>query len=538
MAIPACINRVKARCHLYLSVSKLLAIVTVITSGLLLTACHDELHVTLKSGGAVQGKWHDGIEGSSREFLGIPYAKPPTGDLRFKPPKPIRWRGTLETTEYGPSCLQNPGALSAPGELSENCLTLNVHAPALNDRHKKTKRSGHAYKLPVMVWIHGGAFVAGGSVQYPGHKLAQDHNVIVVTMNYRLGALGFVSHPALDEELGGALSGNRALQDQQLAMQWVKANIERFGGDPDNITLMGESAGAMSVCTHIVAPGSQSLVDKFIMQSGVCVGGLPLFSKAAVEANSQQLVEDLCPPSSDTLTCLRELPGEAITAWGAEAGALNSGWGATIIPGSDTLPATPAELITSGQFNNSAVMLGTNLYEWALFQAIGAGTNVASIAELNAYIDATYPPPMAAALKAAYAPPADALANIYLTTLITDQVFRCPTRRMANLLQAAGSDVWLYSFEQDNPAHAYEIPYLFNYVSAPLGIDPTDSPTKDVIQGYWTAFAEQSTPNHDALPFWPSYDSASQQYMILQDAPIAGVGLSAAACDLWDSFGI
>lgn len=489
------------------------------------------LVVKLNTAGSVEGKWNGNVANTAREFLGIPYAKAPVGKLRFMPPLPTTWAGTKSAKAFGASCMQNPGALAATGTLSEDCLSLNVFTPPVSS-------SKTAQKLPVMVWIHGGAFIAGGSNQYPGHKLAQDKNVIVVTMNYRLGALGFLSHPAVDTALGGPYSGNMGLHDQQLALMWVKANINKFGGDPTNITLMGESAGAMSVCTHMVAPGSQYLVDRFILQSGVCVGGLPVFTKATVEGVSTQLSNELCANSADTLACLRSLPAASITSWGASRGIFGAGWGATVIPNSLVLPDTPKNLISAGQYNKGELMLGTNKYEWSLFQMIGAAPSVTSIAQFNGYLDASYPAPMAAALKAAYAPPVDALANVYLSTLMTDQVFRCPTRRMANLVQANGSDVWLYSFEQNNPAHAFEIPYLFNYVSAPLGIDPTNSPTKDVMQNYWSSFAVDGNPNGGTMPNWPSYDGAAQEYMVLKDVPVSGVGLSAAACNLWDSFGI
>lgn len=514
--------------------SKIAGITAISASAVLLcgaTSIDKALVVKLNTGGSVEGKWNGTAASSAREFLGIPYAKAPVGKLRFMPPLPTKWTGTKQAKAYGASCMQNAGALAATGTLSEDCLSVNVFTPAAS-------ASPTAAKLPVMVWIHGGAFVAGGSNQYPGHKLAQDKNAIVVSMNYRLGALGFLSHPAVDTAMGGPYSGNMGLQDQQLALLWVKANISKFGGDPTNITLMGESAGAMSVCTHMVAPGSQLLVDRFILQSGVCVGGLPVHTKATVEGVSTQLSNELCANAADTLACLRALPAADMTAWGASRGIFGAGWGATVIPNSLTLPDTPTNLIRSGDYNQGELMLGTNKYEWSLFQMIGAAPSVASIAQFNGYLDASYPAPMATALKAAYAPPVDALANVYLSTLMTDQIFRCPTRRMANLAQENGSDVWLYSFEQNNPAHAFEIPYLFNYVSVPLGIDPTSSPTKDVMQGYWSSFAVDGNPNGGTLPFWPGYDSVSQEYMVLKDSPVSGIGLSNAACNLWDSFGI
>lgn len=508
--------------------AKMAGLVLVSSSALLLSsaalAINDPLHVHLHSGGSVAGKWHADVEGSVREFLGIPYAKAPVGDLRFAPPVAAKIHGTIEAKAFGASCMQNPGSLSAPGPLSEDCLSLNVYSPA------------DGQKLPVMVWIHGGAFTSGGSAQYDAQRLAMDKNVVVVTLNYRLGALGFLSHPEMDAEQGGP-SGNLGLLDQSLALKWVKKNIKRFGGDQNNITLFGESAGARSVCAHMVAPESKKLVDRFVMQSGVCTGGLPIFDKTQVEAISTDLGDAFCPDTTDQLACLREADPAALTAWGADRGLFGAGWGATIIPNGPMLPDDPEVLINSGKFNRGEAIIGTNLYEWGLFQRLGVAPHVANIADLHAYIDASFPPTSAPVLKAAYNPPVDALAPTYLTIMLSDRLFHCPARVMAKVLANNGSNVWLYSFEQGNPAHAFEIPYVFNYVSVPLGIDPTNSPSKDVFQDYWTAFADNGNPNNANQPVWPMYDASAQDYMVIKDAPAAGVGFKTAACDMWDALG-
>ncbi|HKU44412.1 MAG TPA: carboxylesterase family protein, partial [Polyangiales bacterium] len=181
-----------------------------------------------------QGKLQGKLVNTTREFLGIPYAKAPIGALRFAPPQAAPgWSGTRSAVAMGPSCPQPAGALAAPGPQSEDCLTLNVYAP------------NAGAKLPVMVFVHGGAFVGGGSIQYDAQRLSEQGKVIVVTFNYRLGALGLFAHPALDAVRGTAPSGNDALRDQQLALAWVKANIESFKGDPANVTLFGESAGSL-----------------------------------------------------------------------------------------------------------------------------------------------------------------------------------------------------------------------------------------------------------------------------------------------------
>lgn len=470
-------------------------------------------------------------DGTTRKFLGIPYAMPPVGELRFAPPQAVAsWSDTLDASASGPSCIQSQGALSAPGPQSEDCLTVNVYTP----------EGAEPGSLPVMTFIHGGAFVAGGSVQYDGSKLSEDYNVIVVTLNYRLGALGFVSHPDLDLELGSPLSGNMGLQDQQLALQWVQDNISEFGGDPENVTLFGESAGAMSTCVHLVAPGSQELADQFIMQSGVCAGGLTISSKAEMETLSSALVDNFCADAADKLECIRSQPAEEVIAWGADNGIFGAGWSPTIIPGSTVLVDDPIALIASGQYNQGPMILGTNQFEWGLFQAVSSAESVSSVEEFNAYIDSGYPETIAPTLKVAYAPPSDELANAFLLTMVTDQTFRCPTRRLARLAQISGSNVWLYSFddspEQENPSHAYELPYVFNYVSAALGIDPMGKSLLASFQGYWTSFAKNGAPAADGLVAWENYDASGDQHLSITDTPAMGAGLSASACDMWDAF--
>lgn len=500
-------------------------------SALLLVACgsdddiqHDT-SVQLNHGGSVEGLWYEDEENGPREFLGIPYAQAPTGNLRFTPPQAASWEGSIDTQAFGPSCVQNPGALSAAGELSEDCLSLNVFTPALDDGEKD---------IPVMVWIHGGAFIAGGSNQYDAINLAKDKNVIVVTMNYRLGALGFFSHPDIDTELGEE-QGNLGLQDQQLALKWVNENIEAFGGDINNVTLFGESAGAMSVCTQMVAPNSQDYVNRFILQSGVCAGGgLPVIEKATVEAASTALANELCPEASDKIACLRDATPAAVMAWGSDNGLFANPWGATVIPNGPILPDSPQNLIASEQYNKGGVIIGTNANEWGLFQIIGAAPSVTTVDELSAYIDNEYPSIITGLIKNEYLPEDDALANAALSRLTTDVVFRCPARRMAALTQATGTDTWLYSFEQGLAFHAYEIPYVFNYVSAPLGIDPTESLTKDVMQDFWSSFAHTGNPNNDAQPTWSHYDSESNEHMIIKDEPISSTDLAKSACDMWD----
>ncbi|MVF11347.1 carboxylesterase family protein [Ketobacter sp. MCCC 1A13808] len=509
---------------------RLIGVVSVTAGAFYMVGCggggngaDDFLTVSTQSG-LVKGFYKDGTAGSAREFLGIPYAKPPLGELRFAPPQPVEpWSEPYQAMEFGASCMQNVGALSASGDVSEDCLTLNVYSPD----------GVNTSTLPVMVFIHGGAFISGGSNQYDGWRLAEQYGAVVVTLNYRLGALGFLSLPELDATLPAADAGNAALEDQRLALEWVQQNIGSFGGDKDNVTLFGESAGSMSACVHMVSPGSQNLADKFIMESAVCVGGLPVNTKQQATAVGTDLANAFCEGEADQLACLRAVPAADLVAWGADAGIFGAGWSPTVISGSNMLPDAPINLIESGQYNQGPIIVGTNVREWGLFQLIGSGETVATVDEFNAVIDATYPAQLAPSVKQVYAPAADAVANLKLIEVLTDQLFRCPARTLARATTAMGSEVWLYSFEQGAAYHAMELPYVFGNPSATLAPE-LNEPTREAIQSYWSAFAAGGNPNLDSQPEWPGFDAGSDQHMVLKEASEAASELATATCDFWD----
>src|SRR5580698_589132 len=242
--------------------------------------------------GLVRGAGVAGVN----SFLGLPYAAPPTGNLRWRPPQPAAaWTGVRDATQFGPSCPQSTvnNPYLPPGPISENCLYLNVYTPA----------SGSSSGRPVLVWIHGGGLTVDGARNYDGTKLAAD-GTVVVTINYRLGALGFLAHPALASRPGGP-AGNYGLMDQQAALRWVQANISRFGGNPRNVTIAGESAGGLSVLAQLVSRGSRGLFQRAIVQSGAFA--LHQQSLAAAEAAGKAFAAKAgCP--DQTARCLRRLP--------------------------------------------------------------------------------------------------------------------------------------------------------------------------------------------------------------------------------------
>ena len=223
-----------------------------------------------------------------------------------------------------------------------------------------------------------------------------------------------------------------------------------------------------------------------------------------------------------------------MVAWGDELGIFGAGWAPTVVPKSDILPAQPLTLFASGQYNQSPVVLGTNRSEWGLFQLIGDSETVSSIAEFNGFVDTTYPAALAGPLKTLYEPASDAVANASLIQLLTDQVFRCPTRGLARLLQATGSPVWLYSFDYPPAFHAMELPYVFGKPNGLLAPELNET-LRQAVQGYWTGFATQGVPGAEGLPQWPAYDAVSDQHMSLNDPTLAGQGLAQTTCDFWSS---
>ena len=509
--------------------------------------------------GALNGK----RAGATCEYLGIPFGKAPTGPLRFMPPEAAPgWSTPRDATAYGPSCLQANSTLGAVGTTSEDCLSVNVFTP-------QATPSG---PLPVMVFIYGGAFTSGSSSLYDGQAMSEKGPVIVVTMNYRLGALGFLALPELDSQRSGAPSGSDGIRDQQLALKWVQSNIATFHGDASNVTVFGESAGSMSTCMHLVSPGSQGLANRYIMESGACVGKAPLLNtQAQTYQISQELASSFCSGDggapdaspSDVLACLRAADPMALMTWVPPAGDPQTGINAlvgnllgppfapTVEGTGGVLPDLPANLIAKGMFNkDAAILAGTNKDEWGLFVDLATSPltggssssplNITSAAQLNQGIEKIYG--AAASQVEAQYPSTDATAPQVFIDLVTDYAFRCPTRDLARTTMAQGTKTYyLYSYEIGKAWHSFELVPLFN-VSV-LGLLGATTPSKGFqsdMLGYWTQFAATGNPNaakSGGAPMWPAYDAASDQYMQLLDSPpVANAHLSQAQCDFWDSF--
>jgi para-nitrobenzyl esterase len=439
-----------------------------------------------------------------RSFKGIPYAAPPVGSLRWRAPQPARgWRGVRDATQFGAHCAQNGGSFGQ-ASMSEDCLFLNVYTPA--------RRGLPLRNAPVMVWIHGGALVTGLSDSYdPTALVAQ--GTVVVTINYRLGALGFLAHPALSAEQRDGASGDYGLMDQQAALRWVQRNIGFFGGDRHNVTIFGESAGGLSVHSQLVSPLSRGLFDKAIVESGAY--NLDQASLAtAQQAGTGFATNTGC--ASQTAACLRGLPVAAILARQAT----------NITPNVDgrVLPRTVRQAFTSGQFNHVPVVEGSNHDEWRLFVAITELTNgPLTAAGYVPAIQATLgvPTATAQALAAAYplsAFPSPALA---LSALGTDAIFACNSRSSARLLSGF---VPTFQYEFDDPNapmiflppvsfptgsyHAAEIQYVFpNANSRLVGAQVTLS--RNMVAA-WARFARTGDPGARHAGDWPRFGATDR----------------------------
>lgn len=488
--------------------------------------------------GLVEGS----LTGSTRAFLGIPYAAPPVAELRWKPPAPAAaWTDTLSAAKVGRSCPQLSILSGAVDKNSgEDCLTLNVWTPS--------RLSGSP--APVLVWIHGGAFIlgSGGEPSYNGQVLSEATGSVIVSINYRLGPLGFLAHPALKaEDAGHPSSGGYGLEDQRAALAWVKANIAAFGGDPGRVTIFGESAGGMSVCMHMVSPQSKGLFERAIIESGPCNRGTP---EADAFAQADQFVTALgcsmAGGNAEILACLREKPFEEILTALPSSNDLIFGDGASWFPVFEgwNLPDLPEKLLASGSFEKVPVLLGSNADEGTLFFQLG-GTMIADDIALEAMAEKMVPGKGQEVLKH-YSTATHGSAQAAAMAAVGDAGFVCPTRRAARFMTAAGADAYLYHFTYSPPGsllgdlgafHSAEIKYVFGNPSQllPQQLTAEELALSSVMMGYWSRHGAAGDPNGgDALP-WPKYSADKDENIVLAPMISTQAGLKKDLCDFWDS---
>jgi para-nitrobenzyl esterase len=505
-------------------------------------ACPAEENVVGVTGGCIRGA----TAGPVHRFLGVPYAAPPTGGQRWRPPSdPGAWPGVRDTSALSKACPQAE-ALLGGGVLAwdEDCLYLNVWTSSLDTKAK----------LPVMVWIHGGGLVngSGGEPYYGGTYLADEGRVVVVTINYRLWQLGYLGHPALAAEQAGK-SGNYGLLDQIAALRWVQANIGRLGGDPDNVTVFGESAGALSACALLASPRASGLFHRAIMESGGCPGyGTYVRPEKTVSAMATEGTEEQgvryamalgCGSDGGTLACMRaKSASDVLATLPGTAGVLSQSerYGFTVE--GDVLPDTPDARTASGSFNRVPVVLGTNADEGVIFVA---PLQIPGDVAYGVYVHAAFPGARGDAVLAQYPSSAYASPKAALAALVTDLVFACPARRKARDLGKSVANVYLYQFAQVpsfalvlglGSFHGSEIDSVFGTLRDRTAAMATaeERLLSNAMLGYWSRFARTGDPNGGDVA-WPKYSTAGDASLRLASPISAAMGLKMQKCDFWDS---
>ena len=492
------------------------------------------------------------LGGRMCEYLGIPYAASPVDELRFAAPQPAEFRDeTFEADSFGDMCMQYPLSLFEPPELSgsEDCLTLNIWR-----RTEPLER-----KLPVMVFVHGGGFKFGSSSEelYVGTKLAGIGGVVVVSFNYRLGPLGFFGHPALEEE---EHLGNFGLLDQIAALKWVRENIEAFGGDPENITIFGESAGGMSVGLMLVNPGTDGLFNRAVIESGPMVRFGHSREKAA--EITLDMAEEFGCVDGDVEQCLREVPAEKFFDFvnpGFSMGPASDGEDGRrtynfrpVIDGK-VVPDNILSELREGSFNRDVkLIMGFNSDEASLFtmtmqieteekyrqkvrEALEQrGHEFGVGVEVLEEIMTLYP-------AEDYETPEKAYID-----LVSDMAFGCPAVIAADTMTGFDAELYLYEFGKSpsnlnigkdlGAFHAVEVMYIFSNFKY-LGFDIESKSNKEFarrVLRLWASFAHSGTPSGGDFPQWPKYEPDSKSYLYINDAAEVRSDYKARQCDFFD----
>jgi para-nitrobenzyl esterase len=486
--------------------------------------------------GMVEGRLEEGMW----EFLGIPYAAPPTGELRWRPPAPVPpWEGVRPCAQFGDSCPQPEAPWYGLGRLGEDCLYLNVWVAA----------GEVAEPLPVMVWIHGGGFLSGstslelqrGLPLYNGHRLAE-RGVIVVTINYRLGPFGFLAHPLLSRESPEGVSGNYGLLDQLDALQWVRRNISYFGGDASRITLFGESAGAMSILDLMVSPLSAGLFHRAIAESAPfwIQHLLPPAYRSLQDAEKvgEELVQAMGSEiSADLLADMRSRSEEElIKAARLEIGLLPAGMHFGPVIDGWLLPDRPEALYLQGRHHDVDLIVGSNRDEANFFLA----ALDLSREDYTRFVQSMAGESAGEALRL-FPAGEDAQVKPALSRLITAFEFTAPCRFIARCVGGGGGDAYLYHFVRVPPTeqgrilctcHGSEIPYVFGELDPRKGYQHIDEELSSMIMDYWLNFARGGDPNGAGLPTWPAHKAENDLSIEFGDEITVRSGLQRDACDL------
>jgi len=456
-------------------------------------------------------------EGGLSVYKGVPFAAAPVGELRWRPPIDVaHWTGTRKADAFAPACMQD--SVSMPGEIaravSEDCLYLNIWTPG----------KGSQERLPVIVWIYGGGYISGSASMplYWGDRLAHK-GVIVVTIAYRLGPLGFLAHPELTRESPHQSSGNYGLMDQIAALEWIQRNIAEFGGDPKNVTIAGQSSGSISVSILMASPLTKGLFQRAIGESGGLFEPLqlaPKFLLANAERDGEKYAASL---GAKTLEEMRQLPAAKLTGDG----------GGIVHPviGPYVLPVSPYEAFAAGQQNDVPLLLGSNAEE------ARALTDVSHVkaATFNSDLEHSFgqlPP----ALAAAYPHVTDKEAQQARLDFERDLRFSWDMWAWARLQVEAGkSPVYYYSFRQRPPfpvgsvyegwgaSHYAELWYVFDHLDqSPWRWTKADRMVAEEMSGYWVNFARSGDPNGPGLPAWPAFTCEDGKVLYISDPMVVG----------------
>jgi para-nitrobenzyl esterase len=502
--------------------------------------------IAFTESGLVIGSTTDG----GNEFLGIPYAAPPVGALRWRPPKRYGFFPgfVLQATQFGSACTQ-PGGIGG-----ENCLFLNVYTP----QTESDDRRGRG--LPVMFWIHGGGLINGSSTPYNPERLVKK-GVIVVTINYRLGYLGFFAQSAIDAE--GHLNGNYGLMDQQFALGWVRRNIASFGGDPDRVTIFGESAGGQSVYAQLASPLASGMFRGAISESGSYAEFQDYFSnivtlvvgetQGTTAVPSGAAIADSVGCTNQTASCLRAVPASTMVA--AEPFPLYPFVDGTL------LTQTMSAAFASGEFNQVPVISGTNHDEYRLFVALDydlVGNPILTTAEYDTAVTTLWGSALAPPVLALYPFASYPTGGEALGASGTDGVFSCAAR-IADQSLAKFVPTYAYEFNDENapPAqslfgglltfplgayHSSELQYLFPGIDV-FGLSVTLSSQQmhlsDAMVSYWTQFAKKGDPNSSGEPLWSPYTASTDEFQsLIPPAPVVESNFdSSHQCStFWDTF--
>lgn len=475
--------------------------------------------------GLIQGISEDGLT----VYKGIPFAAPPVGNLRWKAPQPAaKWEGVKQTTKFAPASMQggNP-----PSGKSEDCLYLNVWTPAKSAKEK----------VPVLVWIYGGGFSFGSTSEpvYSGEKLAKKA-VVLVSIAYRVGQLGFLAHPELSAENPDHVSGNYGLLDQIAGLKWIQKNIAAFGGDPDKVTIFGESAGAISVSMLCASPLAKGLFRGAISESGGSFGptrpttfpGENMKTLKQAEADGQSYVQNA---GVSSIAELRKLPVDKIPMGFGMGG----GWPIT---DGYVIPDDQYKLYEAGKYNDVAVLIGYNSDEGASFSP------------------GRTPEEYLSGVKIRYGKFADALIKAYpvgentvpktARDLARDAAFGWQTWAWARLQSQTGkSKVYYYYFDQhpdypkDSPRYGYgsphgqEVAFVFNHLdTSNPQTSKSDIEISDAMSTYWTNFAKFGNPNGNGMPEWPAFSDANPVLMYFEQTLHTGPVPSAESLKVLDTY--